>query len=266
VVVAARALRHIAGELRLAGAISPDKAARLLYLMGYPAPRLPMLSPARRPEFVQRPSLDDSEWRDTIEKWLQGVHGDLRPLVAGNGTVIAEVCRFEVRHHRKTYQMERIRAPFLEVGVNDDLEEWYALLPQAVLFNGIRAIGEKPASTIVRRLSQSHFPEVPEFQLTICPHWLRRLEWRSHKDNWLVFLDKSNEVVATIVWWRDGGPVDIDDEVIWGEGVYVLLTPAGRAQIEAVAGPLPVLAKAHRICPTDSSSETPISRRALSRD
>jgi hypothetical protein len=266
IAVAARALRYVAGELRRAGMIDAQEVPFLLYLIGYPAPRLPIISPVARPPFVPRPRADDSSWQETEEKWLRGVDGDVRPLVAGSDTLIAEVSHFHIRNIRRVYNQARIRAPFLEVGESDDLHEWFRLLPQARWANGIRVMTKELAPTIVRRLSGSYTPEVPEFMLTICPLWLRRLGWHPHADNWLVFLDKDGDVVAKIVWWRDGGPVDIGDDAIWGEGVYVSLTPAGRAQIEAIAGRQTVLVNARRDLTPDSEDREPMSRRASSRD
>jgi hypothetical protein len=187
-------------------------------------------------------------------------------LAAGGDTVIAEVCTFHLRKVRCVYTQERIRAPFLEVGDRDDLLGWLRLLPRAIWVRGILALTDEPAATIVRRLSNTDVPEVPSFQFVICPHWLRRLAWHPHQDNRLVFVDKAHEVVARIVWWRDGGPVDVEDDVIWGEGTYLSVTPSGRAQIEAIAGRLTVLVNARRDFTPDSGDDLPQSRRASSRD
>ena len=266
IAVAARALRHVAGELRRAGMIDAQEAPFLLHMMGFPAPRLPVISPVARPQFVTRPTLDDSSWKDGGAKWLLGVDQDVSLLVAGGDTVIAEVCAFHIRKARRVYTQGRIRAPFLEVGDRDDIFEWFELLPEAIWAGGIRALTEEPATTIARRFSNSYMPEAPRFQLVICPHWLRRLGWHPHQDNWLVYVDRAGEVVARVVWWRDGGPVDVEDDVIWGEGVYLSVTPSGRAQIEAIAGSLTILVNARRDFTPGSGDGLPQSRRASSQD
>ena len=71
--------------------------------------------------------------------------------------------------------------------------------------------------------------------------------------------------MARIVWWRDGGPVDVDEDVIWGEGVYITLTQGARKQIESHVGPLAVVVNARREL-TQESGESPTSRHATSRD
>lgn len=101
--VAARALRYVAGELRRAGMIDARETPFLLYMMGFPAPRLPVISPVPRPGFVPRPRVDHSSWQDTEEKWLRGVDDDVRPLLAGSDTLIAEVSRFQMRNIRRVY-------------------------------------------------------------------------------------------------------------------------------------------------------------------
>ena len=98
----------------------------------------------------------------------------------------------------------------------------------------------------MRRFFGSDMPDVPAYRLIICPHWMRRLGWRTHQDNWLVYLDQSGAVAARIVWWRDGGPVDVDEDVVWGECFYVSVTSSGLSQIEAVTGRLPILVHALR--------------------
>ena len=249
VAAAARALRQVAGELRRAGMIQSREIPFLLNLMAYPAPAQPLLAPVERPQFLPRPVLDKSIWK-TEEKsriWVQAVTSDVVPLTVPGETMIAEITTFEIHEtNRASYRLERIRAAFLDVGDRNGLAEWSRLLPQALWVDGLRATTEQPARTIVRRLSVGLAPQVPAYQLVLCPHWLERLGWRSHPDNWLVYQNHDGQVVARLVWWRDGGPVDFGDDAIWGEGVYVVVTAAGMAQIEALAGVLPMNVYARR--------------------
>lgn len=46
-------------------------------------------------------------------------------------------------------------------------------------------------------------------------------------------MDPSGAVVARLYWWRDAGPVDIDAESQWGEGCYLVMSPAGLEQLTA---------------------------------
>lgn len=57
--------------------------------------------------------------------------------------------------------------------------------------------------------------------------------------------------VAQIAWWRDGRPIDNDEEVVWGY-MYVSLTPAVRTQLELPTEPLQVDAYVRRDCEQES--------------
>lgn len=268
--VAARALRYVAGELRHSGLISSDEAQYLLHAMNFPATALPLVVPIPRPEFISRPAFDDTIWneKDCANKWIDDVAEDTRPLpVLSDEKVIAEISTFEIHKvMRSTHTLGRVRAPFLEVGERDDFDDWVAMLPRAMWVGDFRATDRDPASTIVRRLVTRHMPEIPPFQLVICPNWLRRLGWRSHPQNWLVYRDGSGSVVARVIWWRDGGPVDVEEDGIWGEGVFVTVTPSGLAQLEALCGKLSITTRSHReVKPADQGTD-PVTRSASSRE
>ncbi|WP_143136616.1 ATP-binding protein [Burkholderia ubonensis] len=251
IVVAARALRYVAEEMRRGGVIPDEAATELLYMMGYPASRAPIILPVPRPAFIQRPARDETRWREEEETWLNGVNDDVARLGAGTDIIFAEVCEFHILRSGRVFSMERVRAQALAAdSTRLDLNA-FTLLPNSIWVGYPVPTSSMPAKTIVRRVSASWNPEVPQFQLAICAHWLQRLEWFSHPSNEFVYVDKFGAIVSRMVWWRDGGPVDIDDEVIWGEGMYLNLTPVGRKQIEALTGPLKINVYSRRSCRHD---------------
>lgn len=261
--VAARALRYVAGELRRADLI-PEMATRyLLHEMGYPAPRPPLIRPVPRPAFVRRPALDKPSWESIDDDWLNGAEDDTNPLETAAETIVAEVCEFHIRDFRRSLHTRRVRAPALGQDDGGRDFEGFDLLPGAIWLGQVYPLTEDPARTIARRLQVSHVPEVPRFQLIICPFWLSRLGWRPHPDNPLVFQDTGGSRVARIVWWRDGGPVDQEEDVIWGQGMYLSLTPAGRMQLEALIGPLDVKVYVRRSRGREYSGEAEESRLAI---
>lgn len=266
IVVASRALRYVAGELRRGGAIPDTMTLELLYMMGYPAPRPPLILPVSRPTFIRRPVLDDTNWRTPEEDWLNGAAEDTHSLDTGNNTIAVEVCEFHIRNSRRTFHMRRVRAPGLDLDNDDRDFDGFDLLPRAIWLGQVRAMSRAPASTIARGLVVSWTPEVPRFRLAICPHWLQKLGWHTHASNELVFLDNDDILVARIVWWRDGGPVDLEDDAIWGQGFYLNLTPVGRQQIEALTGSLDVRVLARRSYKPDTRDKAEESRLADSRD
>jgi hypothetical protein len=246
ITVAARAIRHVAGELRQAGLIGHQDESWLLHMMGFPADRLAPLSPAVRPNFLRMPPLDRNDYSKEQTAWFSAFDDDVRPLASGNAVVIAEFSQFNYRQTRKMFSLERARVPLLGAGVEPDPSQIIYDLPQAVWVDGIIALGYDPAPTIVRRFEEKHFFNIPRHMFVICPLWLKRLFWRQHPDNWLIYLDGTGKVVANIVWWRDGGPIDIDEDATWAEGVFVTVTPEGRAQIESVVGHLNIYVHARR--------------------
>ena len=241
VAVAARALRFVAGELRRAGLISSEARPYLLHQMGYPAPALSPIRSTARPQYLTRPTLSEGSWRqeDLSRKWLQEAEAGAIPIDGGDEFVLAEVSRFEIRKfNRALYGMERLRVPRFDCTSDEGLDTWLEQLPGAYWIEGLRTQNGEPSPTIVRRLSVRYLQDIPAFQLVICPNWLRRLGWHNPDGNWLLYRDSAGVTTARIVWWRDGGPVDIHADAIWGEGILVILTQAGVTQLEAVVGPL----------------------------
>ncbi|BDU76851.1 P-loop NTPase family protein [Mesoterricola sediminis] len=253
-IVAARAIRYVAGEMRRAGLINERDEPWLLHMMDYPAVRLPNLRPTARPPYIQRPSVDRASWTEEEQRWMNDVHADVQPLLSGGDTVIAEIVRFNRRYIRKEFTMERMRAPFLDIGSGGDLFSWVHKLPEATWIEGWLLIPDGPATTIVRRFSESFMPGIPSDMLVICPLWLDILAWQQHPENWMSYIDRTGRIVAKVLWWRDGGPVDIGQDNMWGEGFLVIVTPEGRAQIDTVISPLTVKVHARR---THSSEGNP---------
>jgi len=262
IVVAARAVRHVAGEMLRAGLIGEQDHPWLLHMMGYPAVRLPALSPSERPRFVERPSVDQTSWTERDQRWLAGVDDDVRPLITERNTVLAEITRFRCRDLRSGFMLERMRAPFFDVCQGEDLSSWIQELPGAVWAENIVALSNEPASTIVRRFSESWMPEIPSDMLVICPHWLRLLGWRRHPEKWFIYLDVAGQIVARTVWWRDGGPLDVGRDMVWGEGILVIVTHEGRDQIESETAPLNVQVHSRRVVTPEQDASQITERRA----
>lgn len=269
VMVAARALRYVAAELRRGGVVQEADAPFLLHALNFPAPTLPLITPLARPRFVARPGRDETSWQsaEIAEKWLQGVESDVAPAWPQDETVIAEISTFEVHEvSRGRYRSARVRAPFLVARDGTGFGEWIDLIPEAVWADGFQTSTNQLSPTIVRRLTVRYMPEIPQYQLILCPNWMRALGWRMHPDNWLVYIDRSGQVVARLMWWRDGGPVDLEDDTIWGEGFYVSVTASGLSQIEAIRGSLTIWTYARReVLPLRDNGE-PMSRSASRQD
>ena len=141
--------------------------------------------------------------------------------------------------------MERLRLPCRAIK-GKTLEEWLHRLPRAVWFDGILPLSEEPSVNLVRSLRLRFGTDIPDNPFVLCPHWLGLLHWRRDPESWLNYIDVSGRVVAKITWWRDGGPGDVQEDIVWGEGVMMTVTPNGRTPLEAQFGELRYAAIARR--------------------
>lgn len=240
--VAIAALRHVAGELRVAGKLNGRDRPTLLERLGCPLPPRPLKLPRVRPEWIRMPLLDRSAgWSERERKWIDEVGGDVAPFPAHrDGQVVAEVSRFKILKPRQSeHRLYRFRAPSAETD-SRDFNDCYAGLPIVVWIGQYVAPDDDLAPTLVRRVvcSVDMGFDTAAYSFALCPNWVKRLRWRPHDEEPSVFLDPSGVVVARHYWWRDAGPVDIDAEFLWGEGCYLVVTRAGLEQLTAARGKL----------------------------
>lgn len=240
--IAIVALRHVAGELRRAGKLEGRYRPTLLERLGCPLPPRPLKLPRVRPEWIRMPMLDRSAgWSEQERKWIDEVDGDVAPFPAHrDGQVVAEVSRFKILKPRLSeHRLYRIRAPSAETD-SEDFDDCYTRLPIVVWLGQYVALDNDLAPTLVRRVvcSVDMSFDAAAYPFVLCPNWVMRLRWRAHDEEPSVFLDASGAVVAKLYWWRDAGPVDIDADSLWGEGCYLVLTPAGLDQITTARGKL----------------------------
>ncbi|WPO48682.1 ATP-binding protein [Pseudomonas sp. S1Bt23] len=232
------ALRHVAGELHRAGLISRRDMPLILERLNAPLPPLPIVAPQVRPLGVRRPlTLRSAPWGEAEKLWVDQVGDDVVPWAdRADERVVAEVSRFKIFEARRTeYRLFRICAPLLQVG-GDTFSDWYQEFSSAVWLGQFVPLDGELAPTLVRRVVSSFSMDMPAYPIILCPNWLRRLQWRSHGENPSVYVDYESVVVARLIWWRDAGPADIDNDSLWGEGIYVILTSAGLRQFRAIRG------------------------------
>lgn len=238
--IAIIALRHVAGELRLAGKFNGRDKQMLLESLGCPLPPRPLTLPQVRPEWIRMPLFDQSaDWSERERKWVDEVDGDAAPFpVQCDGQVVAEVSCFKIRRPRLAeHHLYRLRSPSALID-GENFNQCYAALPIAMWLGQYVAFDNELAPTLVRRVACSvniGF-DAAVYPFVLCPNWVMRLRWRAHDDEPSVFLDTSGAVVAKLHWWRDAGPVDVDTESLWGEGCYLVLTPVGIEQVTTALG------------------------------
>lgn len=240
--IAIAALRHVAGELRLAGKLNDRDRPTLLENLGCPLPPRPLQLPRARPEWIRLPLIDRSAgWSDQQRKWVEEVDGDVTPFPAHqDGLVVAEVSRFKIFKPRLSeHRLNRFRAPLAQTN-GEDFDDCYAMLPIAVWLGQHVPLDNQLAPMLIRRVvcSVDMGFDAAAYSFALCPNWVKRLRWRANDEKPSVFLDPSGAVVARYYWWRDGCPVDIDADSLWGEGCYLVLTPVGLEQFTTANGKL----------------------------
>jgi hypothetical protein len=234
------ALRHVAGELRQAGLLKSGDMPILLERLNASIPPQPLSLSQVRPTGVYRPLVArDAHWTDGERVWTNCVEGDVASWSDQRDEhVIAEVLRFKIHKPRQAELLfHRLRAP--EASIDDEkFDDCYRDLPAAVWIGRIVPLDSELASTLIRRLvcSIDFGLDTATYPIVLCPNWLRQLQWHAHADAPGVYIDASRAIVARIIRWRDAGPVDVDDESIWGEGCYVALTKSGLGQFKAAGG------------------------------
>ena len=240
--IAIAALRHVAGELRLAGKLKGRDRSTLLERLGCPLPPRPLKLPQVRPEWMHMPLFDrHAGWSEREKKWVDEVASDVMPFPAHHdGEVVAEVSRIKIlKPRRSEHRLYRFRAPSAQIE-GDDFDQCYTSLPAAVWLGLHVALDNELAPTLVRRVvcSVDMGFDASAYPFALCPNWVKRLRWRAHDQEPSVFLDASGAVVAKLYWWRDAGPVDIGSESLWGEGCYLVLSAVGIKQIATARGNL----------------------------
>jgi hypothetical protein len=232
------AMRHVAGELRRAGLLSRRDMPSILERLNAPLPPQPLMRAHVRPPGIRRPLLvKGAPWREAERSWTEQVSNDVAPwLDHSDGHVVAEISRFKlIRAMQAEYRLQRIRAPRLRADA-DDFWDWYQELPTVAWLGQVVPLNGEPAPTLVRRFVSSFGLDAPAYSITLCPNLLRALRWRVHDGDPSVYVGTDAVVVARLKWWRDAGPADIDDDSLWGEGSYVVVTAAGLRQLKAAQG------------------------------
>jgi hypothetical protein len=243
-------LRHVAGELRQAGLLKRSDLPMFLESLNAPIPPHPLLVPAVRPIGVHRPLVArNAGWEHGEEKWTEGVVQDVAAWSDHRDEhVLAEISRFIINKPLQAkLLLHRIRAPGVLLA-KETFVDCYQQLPAAVWMGEVVPLDDDPAPTLIRRLvcSVALGIDLAAYPIVICPNWLHKLQWRVHDESPSVFIDARGTTVARLIWWRDGGPVAVDEDSIWGEGCYVALTKAALARLTAIRGRVVINALASR--------------------
>ena len=215
-----RALRHVVGELDRAGRVDSEEVDSLLsdFAISEEWMRSAM---NRRPECVVRPSLPRG-FNSEDEAWLAQVDEDLAES-DGTQTVLAEITRFQGRSGFTVYEWSRMRLLGTRLPSGRDPVSLFDRMPDT--------------GFPVRAVTHRGLVALPRFELTLDPLLAVRLDWQVATGGATAWLNANGQLVATGYCWRDGGPDgQTHGDCLYGEGAVILLTEAGRTQLEALVG------------------------------
>jgi hypothetical protein len=259
-----RALRRVVGELMYAGLLEGEAAELLLHELGFPAAGWMIMVPTERPVGLPRPNFGHGGFNDKPAVWAEAIEEDLRPSQFGNDTVLAEITRFERVHYRRKFTVDRLRLHALGESEFASIDEALGRLPSLLNLGSPVAAYRRPSRHIVARFVPHGCDLISREPPVICPHWAARLNWSPHPNNPFVYRDKGGSVAARTIWWRDGSPRDVHDEVLRGEGFVLLATPAGAAQLRVLTGELSIETRCWRRVKPERDGDPVISNQARS--
>lgn len=212
-----RALRHIIGELSAAGRVPAAREDELLRRF-HQAMQWTRTAVDARPAFVARPTLPREYGNE--DDWLAQVEQDLEEQ-AGGDTVFAEITRFRGHFSSTHYEWSRLRLMGLRIPeVGDPLD----------LADGIPDEGAP-----MQRVTRIGLGVIPRWELTLNSEFAAQMRWYTVDGS--TWRDGSGAMMATAYCWRDGGPDgDLHGRNLEGEGAAIVLTAAGRSQLDFVIG------------------------------
>lgn len=212
-----RALRHIAGELASAGRVPSIHDDELLRKFHEALQWMRSMVDVR-PAFVPRPTFPRGYGNE--DDWLDQVEQDLEEH-AGDGTVLAEITRFHGHDSSTHYEWSRLRL----LGIR---------IPETG--NPLDLVERVPLGTPLLRVTRVGLGVIPRWEFTLNSEFAAQMQWRT--DDERIWRDASGELMATAHCWRDGGPDgDLYGRNLQGEGAAIVLTAAGRSQLEIMLGP-----------------------------
>ena len=191
-----------------------------------------------RPNWIVYPDLPTRQYGGLENgEWLSLAESDLLIVTSPDWFVLAERTYFKVRMWRENAESTRLCLPApTDIGC---IDESLGDIPRLFSLDSLQPLYDKNDSTLICQLYQPYFGELREPVMTICPRVARKLEWTRSRTNPFELRDKNGTVVAKTLRWVDGtDQLDTYETEIFGKGQAILLSVAGRQQLEQLAGPV----------------------------
>ncbi|WP_425088861.1 AAA family ATPase [Stappia sp.] len=235
-----RAFGKVVRELERADAVDPNVFHALWDKMGGPSISDTSLEDNPRPSWLEWPTMPKRKYGGIdSDQWLEQCESMLRSTLLSDEFILAEDSYFMIQAARSSADVHRTSLPNYA-----DVTEGLGGLPRLFSQDYLRPMYKRAKSSLVCRIPGNLFEDFHSQIITICPFVARDLNWSRSDTNPLELSDASGNLVARTIRWVEGTKqMPQYDAERFGEGQLLLLTPAGKAQLEAAAGPLRLTAR-----------------------
>jgi hypothetical protein len=199
-----KAMREVAGELAAAEAIDQRALPLLLHEAGSLPTVVSTVPPAPRPVGVPRAQVAERLITERQAEWQANVAEDAVAPTIGGHVVLAATAVHARRRFRDERMIEQYFGP--DTGrVGDNLLDQLSDFPRVLITGEVEPIYEGFASGGVARPVPTISSMIDDHTIMLCPRVAAALGWRPDPKHAFTYLDGSGMVVATTLYWRDGG-------------------------------------------------------------
>jgi hypothetical protein len=170
---------------------------------------------------------DSYAGRDSIDWRASAEHDAIRPDVKGF-TVSASTALHTRLHFENQQIVEQYFGP--DAGLAEDgLSPQLRLLPTVVVADTIYPLYDGFAPGAVVHPTAGLSPSLDPHMITLCPRVAAALTWHLDPGHVFNYLDESGRVMATTLYWRDGGVQNRAYDTGIARHGYILMTPEDSA-------------------------------------
>lgn len=235
-----RAFGKVVRELQRANAVDPNVFHALWDEMGGPSISDTLPEDHPRPSCIEWPEMPKREYGGIdSDQWLEQSESMLRSTLLSEEFILAEDTYFMIQATRSSADVHRTILPN-----NAVVTEGFSGLPRLFSQDYLRPMYKRVKSSLVCRIPGNLFDDFRSETITICPFIARDLNWIRSETNPLELFDASGNLVARTIRWVEGTKqMPQYDAERFGKGQLLLLSSAGRSQLEALNGPINMSAR-----------------------
>jgi hypothetical protein len=232
-IAALRAFGKVLQELDAADAVDPNMFQAIWSDIGGPSLSDWQTEIVPRPSWIAIPTTPRRQYggidRDV---WLEQADTALASTFPPDGLVIAEHTHFRIQAQRAAAHTSRVSLPNPA-----SPEEGIDSLPRLLSIDRLAPMYRENESQLVCQIPSDLFGDLRDPAMTVCPYVARSLGWTRSATSPFILTEPSGEIVARTIRWIDGTNRESGyDAELFGFGQAVVLSPNGRAQLEAWRG------------------------------